>query len=43
MGNLYYLKFSFDCMILGFCQYVALLKLGKSASPPFLLNEGKMK
>ena len=43
MDNLSYLKFSFDCIILGFCQNVALLTLGKSASPPFLLSEGKMK
>ena len=43
MDNLYYLKFSFDCIIQGFCQNVALLTLGKSASSPFLLSEGKMK
>ena len=43
MDNLYYLKFYFDCIILGFCQSVALLTLGKSASPPFLLSEGKIK
>ena len=42
MDNLYYLKFSLDCIILGFCQSVALLTLGKSSSPPFLLSESKM-
>ena len=43
MGNLYYFKFSFDCIILGFCQNVVLVTLGKSASPPFLLSERRMK
>ena len=43
MDNLYYLKFTFDYIILEFCQNVALLTLGRSTSPPFLLSEGKMK
>ena len=43
MDNLYNLKFSFDCIILGFCQNVVLLTLGKSVSPPFLLSKGRMK
>ena len=43
MDNLYYLKFSFDCVILGFCKDFVLLTLGKAISPPILLSKGKMK
>ena len=41
MDNLYYLKFSFDCIILGFCKNVVLLTLGKLLSSAFLLGKGK--
>ena len=43
MDNFFYLKFSFDCVILGFRKDVLLLTLDKSVSPPFFLSDGKVK